>query len=75
MSFLSNHRLHWGAHDAITHHIPVQLGLIQHEEMPSSGLRTAIATASALFSDVVGDAPTLRELREAKPGLVDEPGP
>lgn len=71
MSFLSSHRLHWGAHDAITHHIPVQLGLIQHEEPTQPSLRAAPAGTE----ETPAGAPMLHELREARPGLVDEPGP
>ncbi|MEY4489490.1 MAG: hypothetical protein RIQ79_1998 [Verrucomicrobiota bacterium] len=73
MSFLSTHRLHWGAHDAITHHIPVQLGLIHHEDVPLHELQVEPAgTPPAHYGS---NTPFLRELREGRPGLVDEPGP
>jgi hypothetical protein len=44
MSFLSTHRLHWGAHDALSGNFQLHLDLLMHEE-PGLGLPRDAARA------------------------------
>ena len=72
LSFLSSHRLHWGAHRAWIDPLPVQLDLILHEK-PAHDAHTMNADAPGLPNPDGTTASVTHDLHHI--GFRDEPGP
>jgi hypothetical protein len=71
MSFLSSHRLHWGAHDALTGHLFTDLELKMHD-LPLARTAEDAAETDAAF----GDPQSAAKLKlAANNALPDVPGP
>ncbi len=68
-SFLSSHRLHWGASSAWSDPLPVQLDRILHE-MSAQLQGAAVHLETGNEAAGLTGATTLRHI-----GFVDEPGP
>lgn len=71
LSFLSSHRLHWGAHRAWIDPLPVQLDLILHEK-PAHDAQAMNAEAEGLPNK---DGMTASVTHVHHIGFKDEPGP
>ena len=74
MSFLSNHRLHWGEHDALTGHFLTHLEVMIHD-LPLAHAE-AVPPAAATGENVVPSAPGASgDGMPPSAGLADIPGP
>ncbi len=73
LSFLSSHRLHWGAHRPWIDPLPVQLDLILHEKPAHDAHAINAGPADLTNHDnglIAGIIPDLHRI-----GFRDEPGP